>query len=150
MPTQPLLTFPFAIFLSLLCGCLLSCAHVSLCLCVFMSLYLSISVSLFFYFFLSNKCLPLCLFTMSCEPFICRNRPPDSPGRMALQGLTAILAGLREPPGTSHHHILFKRTKIRPTHGTWGKYLSGADLNQPWHMCCEISNSSLHFIQSTL
>ncbi|KAK7807513.1 hypothetical protein U0070_001316 [Myodes glareolus] len=60
----------------------------------------------------NNKRLPLCLFTMSCEPFICCNRPPDSPGRMALQGLMAILAGLREPPGTSHHHILFKRTKF--------------------------------------
>ena len=48
---------------------------------------------------------------MSYESFICRNRPPDPPSRMALQGLTAILARLREPPGTSHHHILLKRTK---------------------------------------
>ena len=30
---------------------------------------------------------------------------------MALQGLTAILAGLREPPGTFHQHIYHKRTK---------------------------------------
>ena len=48
---------------------------------------------------------------MSCEPFIRRNRPPDSLGLMVLQGLTAILAGLREQPGTFHHHILLKRTK---------------------------------------
>ena len=51
--------------------------------------------------------------TMSYEPFIRRNRPPDSPSRMALQELTAILVGLCEPLGTSHHHILLKEQKLR-------------------------------------
>ena len=81
--------------------------------------------------------------TMSYEPFICRNRPPDSPSRMALQGLTAFLVGLRQPPGTSHHHILFKRTKMRRnTTECWTRRASHSRELTPAMVACTRSSQS--------